>query len=227
MKKCNLIIRFFDISFSALAIIFFSPLFLLIVFILNFTGESKIFFFQRRVGLNKKIFKLIKFATMLENSPSIGTKNITLQDDPRVLPVGVFLRKYKINELPQLWNVINGDMSLVGPRPLTEDHFDLYDTNVKKKILKIKPGLTGISSIIFRNEQKLFKNKNKINLYKKLVMPYKAKLEIWFLKNHSLYTYFVCIFSTLLSIFLNRSNFLYRLLKSLPEPQSKLKKLLK
>ena len=119
--------RIFDLAFSSLALLVLSPLMIPLVLILRFSGEGEIFYKQNRVGLNSKSFGLLKFATMLKNSPNLGTGNMTIKNDPRILPLGNFLRKTKINELPQLLNIFLGDMSFIGPRPLTQDHFDRYN----------------------------------------------------------------------------------------------------
>ena len=108
--------RFFDVIFSGLALLVLSPLLVPIVLILMFSGEGEIFFFQERIGKDGKVFKLFKFATMLKDSPNIGTGTVTMKGDPRILPVGKFLRKTKINELPQLLNIFFGDMSVIGPQ---------------------------------------------------------------------------------------------------------------
>ena len=152
-------IRFFDIVFCSLAIIIIAPILLPIMILLKFTGEGEIFYFQTRVGVNKT-FELIKFATMLKNSPNMGTGSITIKDDPRILPFGRFFRKTKINELPQIITVLLGDMSLVGPRPLTKENFNFYSYDVKKILKSTKPGLSGIGSIVFRNEEEILQGKN-------------------------------------------------------------------
>ena len=118
--------RFFDILFSSFALLVLSPLLIPVVIILKFSGEGEVFFLQERIGKNGKLFKLFKFATMLKDSPNLGTGTVTMKDDPRVLPVGKFLRKTKINELPQLLNIFFGDMSVIGPRPLTAETFGSY-----------------------------------------------------------------------------------------------------
>ena len=141
-------IRVLDLILSLTTLFIIMPLLIIISIILKFTGEGYIFYKQSRIGFKGKEFKIIKFATMLKNSPSIGTKNITTKNDPRVLKVGKFLRKTKLNELPQIFNVIFNDMSLIGPRPLTRDGFVNYSKQVKEGIKTIKPGLSGIGSII-------------------------------------------------------------------------------
>ena len=119
----NPLTRIFDILISLSALFILSPVLIPIMFLLRFTGEGDIFYLQTRIGLNKKRFEVIKFATMLKDSPNMGTGPITTRNDPRVLPVGRVLRKTKINELPQLINIIMGTMSIVGPRPLMEKQF--------------------------------------------------------------------------------------------------------
>ena len=118
--------RLLDIFFSSLAIFIFSPILICIVIILRFTGEGEVFFLQDRVGKDKKNFTLFKFATMLKDSENIGTGTITLHNDPRILPFGSFLRKTKLNELPQLFNILNGTMSVIGPRPQTKRCYEAF-----------------------------------------------------------------------------------------------------
>lgn len=219
-------IRFFDILLSFIGLFVLSPIIFFFIIILRFTGEREIFFYQQRIGFKGKKFKLIKFATMRKNSPYIGTKNITLLNDKRVLPLGKFLRIYKINEITQLFNILKGDMTIVGPRPLTEDIFNMYDFKTKKILNNTKPGLTGLSSIFFRDEEKIFSEKKDIKLYKKLVTPYKAKLERWFNKNNSVHLYFFCIFSTIFCVFFKKFNLL-EYLYNVPKPNNKLKKIFK
>lgn len=133
--------RFFDILFSGVALLVFAPLLVPIVICLRFTGEAEIFFLQQRVGKEGKPFDLLKFATMLKNSPHMATGTVTVKNDPRILPMGHFLRKTKINEMPQLVNILKGDMSIIGPRPQTQRCFDAFSKNVQKEIVKVRPGL--------------------------------------------------------------------------------------
>ena len=213
--------RFFDLFFSSLALFVFSPLLILIILILSFTGEKKIFFFQERFGKGGRNFKIIKFVTMLENSPNIGTGTVTVKNDKRILPFGKFLRKTKINELPQLFNVLKGDMSLIGPRPLTYQTFKIYSDSVKKEITKIRPGLSGVGSIIFRNEEEIINNNcDPIKFYRDIISPYKGELEKWYIKNCNLRNYFLLIFITIFVVILPSNNFIWILLKDLPSPPS-------
>ena len=147
--------RILDIIFACIALAILLPLFIPVILILILTGENKVFYLQNRVGFKNKNFKIIKFVTMLSNSENIGTGSLTLKNDPRVLPFGSFLRKTKINELPQIINIIKGDLSIVGPRPQMRVDFEKYSKNIQKKIYNVKPGLTCIGSIIFRDEESL------------------------------------------------------------------------
>ena len=145
--------RLFDCILSAFAILVFCPIGFVLAVILRSTGEGEIFYRQKRIGRGAKPFGVLKFATMLKDSPSLGTGTITAKGVPRVLPFGKFLRKTKLNEIPQLWNIFIGDMSIVGPRPLTKETRDYIPVEILKQIQDVQPGLTGIGSIIFRDEE--------------------------------------------------------------------------
>ena len=147
--------RFCDILFSSILLIILSPLLIPIMICLKFTGEGYIFYKQERVGFKNKKFSILKFATMLKDSPNMAGGVITTKKDPRITPLGGFLRKSKINELPQLINIFLGDMSFVGPRPVMQISFNAYPPEVQSVIYNVKPGLTGIGSIIFRDEEEL------------------------------------------------------------------------
>lgn len=215
--------RALDIFLSLCAFVALLPVFLLTSLILRFTGEGHIFYLQPRVGRNNEIFMLTKFATMLKNSPNMGTGEITVVNDPRVLPVGHFLRKTKINELPQLINIIKGDMSVVGPRPLTERNFAYYSQEARKRLSSVRPGLTGVGSIVFRNEEQYLRaHENPMDFYAKVIKPYKAQLEIWYLDRRTLGLYFTIIFLTAWVVFFARSKLPEKLLADLPEPPIKI-----
>ena len=210
--------RILDLTFSALGIVILSPLLFPIALILKFTGEGEVFYFQTRVGINGKNFNLLKFATMMKNSSSIGAGVITVKDDPRVLPLGKILRKTKINELPQLWNILVGDMSLVGPRPMVPDTFANYPRDAQKILNTVKPGLTGIGSIIFRDEEKLLDGKKDSKVfYDENITPHKAVLEIWFVNNNSLLLYFKIIFITVWVVAFPQSNISHLVFKGIPK----------
>ena len=126
---------------------------------------------------------------MLKNSLDIGTGSITLENDFRVTKFGKFLRKTKINELPQIYNVIKGDISIVGPRPILEQDWELYPDHIINKIYDVKPGLTGIGSVVFRDEESLMsavKDSNYHDFYERVIAPYKGNLEMWYQKNQSM-----------------------------------------
>ena len=216
--------RFFDLFFSTTAIILFSPLLFPMAFLLLCTGEHKILYRQKRVGLNGVTFNLLKFATMLENSPNLPGGDITSGNDPRVLPLGKFLRKTKLNELPQLINIILGNISLVGPRPLTPNNFSFYDKKTQEIIKKVRPGLTGIGSIVFRDEESIIQNspKKPIDCYKEDISPYKGRLESWFIEKKSLAIYFIIIFLTANSVLFPTSKLVWRIFKDLPRPSNDL-----
>ena len=216
--------RFFDLLFSGVSLLLLSPLLLLTIIILRFTGEGEIFFLQERIGKNGKKFKLFKFATMLKNSPNIGTGTVTMKNDSRVLPLGKFLRKTKINELPQLLNILLGSMSVIGPRPLTDQAFGAYSDSTQRVITQVRPGLSGIGSIIFRGEEEIMHGATgSINFYANVISPYKGTLEEWFVSNKSLYIYFVAIFVTVWTVLIPSTKIVWRVFKQLPEPPDDLK----
>lgn len=220
-----MMLRLFDILLAGISLLFLSPLLLLITLILKLTGEGEIFFLQNRVGQNGKNFKLYKFATMLKDSPSMGTGTVTVKDDPRILPIGHFLRKTKINELPQLLNVFVGDMSIIGPRPQTKRCFEAFPHDTQTEIIKVKPGLSGIGSIVFRNEEEMIGvNNNPDKFYDEIVMPYKGLLEEWYVLNKSISLYFSLIALTIWIVLGFNSNLIWKFFKDLPSPPKELKK---
>ena len=219
--------RFFDIFFSGLALLVLSPFLVPIVLVLKFTGEGEIFFLQERVGKGGRVFKLFKFATMLKDSPNIGTGEVTMKGDPRVLPVGKFLRKTKINELPQLLNIFFGDMSVVGPRPLTAKTFDSYSAETKEVVKKVRPGLSGVGSIIFRDEEEIMHGSlASVDFYKNIIAPYKGSLEEWYISNKGIYIYFLAIFITVWAVVFPSTKIAWSVFKDLPEPPVELRQVL-
>ncbi len=211
--------RLLDILFSSLALLVLSPLLIPIAILLRLTGEGEIFYLQERIGKGGENFQLFKFATMLKNSPNIGTGTLTVKNDPRVLPIGGFLRKTKINELPQLLNIIKGDMSVVGPRPLTRRSFDAYPQNVQKIIVEVRPGLSGIGSIIFRDEEEMLHGQeDPIKYYNEVIAPYKGAVEEWYVAHQSLWNYLWIIFLTIWVVIFPSSKLVWRVFKGLPLP---------
>jgi lipopolysaccharide/colanic/teichoic acid biosynthesis glycosyltransferase len=209
--------RVFDILIATIALIFLSPLLIPTCIILLFTGEKEVFYKQKRVGYKNKHFYIWKFATMLKNSPGIGTGEITLRNDPRVTQFGKLLRITKLNELPQIINVFKGNMSIVGPRPLMEVSVKLYPEEIRDKIYNCKPGITGIGSLIFRDEEKMISDSADPRAMYATIYPYKGALEIWYQKNASLYTDVMIIFLTAWSIILPKNQLVGKVFKDLPK----------
>ena len=161
---------------------------------------------------------------MIKSSPNIGTRTITIENDPRVLNVGRFLRKTKINELPQLLNIVKGDMSVIGPRPLTIQQFGFYSNSIQAVIKQVRPGLSGVGSIIFRGEEDIMHGSTaSVDFYGEVIAPYKGALEVWFFSNKSLYIYFIAIFTTLWAVLFPNTELPWTVFKGLPEPPNELK----
>lgn len=216
--------RLLDIFLSLIAIVLLSPILTIVSIILKSTGENEIFYKQERVGKYGKTFGVLKFATMLKDSPNIGAGEITVKNDPRVLPFGKFLRKSKINELPQLWNIFVGDMSIVGPRPMVPNTYAKYDLYAQNRLNSVCPGLTGIGSIVFRDEEKLLEDKfNAQEFYSNHIIPYKTNLEIWYVDNASLSLYLKCIFITAWVVLFPKSKIHLNFLSNLPSMPDNLK----
>ena len=210
--------RFFDVLFSGLALVVVAPLLLPIMLILRLTGEGEVFYRQARIGLRGEHFELLKFATMLKDSPNIGSGEITLKEDPRILPFGKFLRKTKLNELPQLINILKGDLSVVGPRPQVPNTFAQYPEAAKQDIGEVRPGLSGVGSIVFRDEERyLDAQQDPHAFYRDVIIPYKAELEQWYVRNQSLRVYFEVILLTVWVILFSSSRMPWRVWKDLPE----------
>lgn len=216
--------RIFDIFFSAIAILVLLPLFAIVAIVLMLTGESEIFFLQERVGQNGIKFKIYKFATMLKDSPNMMNGSVTVNSDSRVLPVGKILRKTKINELPQLFNILIGDMSVVGPRPQTKICFDAYPDQLKLVISKVRPGLSGLGPIVFRGEENIIPQVDGNEFYNSVIAPYKAQVEAWYVENQNLIIYFSVILVTLWVILFPSSKAVWFVFKNLPVPPDNLKK---
>lgn len=219
--------RALDILFSSIALLILSPILIPVMIILRLTGEGEVFYCQQRVGCEGVMFGVWKFATMLKNSPNLGTGTVTLKGDPRVLPVGRFLRKTKINELPQLFNILNGTMSMIGPRPQTRRCFDAFPIVSQRAIVSVRPGLSGIGSIVFRNEEDLMHaDANPDRLYDHVIMPFKGRLEEWYAQNRTLGTYFKLIVLTVWVVVFPRPDVIWRVFPNLPCPERHLASLL-
>lgn len=217
--------RIFDIILSIVIILILSPVLIIIIVALSVTGEREVFYVQQRVGKGGSLFGAFKFATMVKNSSKMGTGLITTKDDPRVLPIGKILRKTKINEFPQLFNILIGDMSFVGPRPQVQKHFDVFPDHVKTEIIKIRPGLTGIGSIVFRDEESILERNRHLSYdecYSTLIAPYKGELELWYIKNRNILTYFLLIGITAWVVIFPNSKIYETIFPGLPKPLNEL-----
>lgn len=217
--------RIVDIFLSAIAIVILLPFWIPIMLILLLTGEHEVFYFQKRIGYKNKEFYIWKHATMLKNSEKMKGGLHTTRKDPRVLPFGAFLRKTKINELPQLINIFKGDMSIIGPRPLVDKTFTPYPKHVQENIYNVKPGLTGIGSIIFRDEESLLSETKMIpqEYYAKHISPYKGELELWYQENLTAWTDIKLVFCTAWVMLFPLSNLPFQIFKGLPAKPEELK----
>ena len=218
--------RVIDLFISLLAFIIFLPAFIPVSIILLLTGEHRVWYFQKRIGYKNRSFYIWKFATMLKDSPNMGTGSLTLRNDPRVTAIGKILRKTKINELPQIFNVLLGNMSIVGPRPQMEVDFLKFPKNIQKQIYNAKPGITGIGSIVFRDEELLISKNSEMDpheYYQKYIAPYKGEIEVWYQNHISFYTDMMIIFLTAWIIFRPKSNLPYKIFKDLPQKPQHLK----
>jgi lipopolysaccharide/colanic/teichoic acid biosynthesis glycosyltransferase len=218
-------IRFFDILFSFVAVIILFPFMIPVMIGLKLTGEHYIFYLQPRIGRGGEEFKIIKFATMLKNSPNMPGGFLTQKSDPRILPMGKFLRKTKINELPQLINILIGQMSFIGPRPQAKIHYDLYSAEVKRAINLIPSGLSGIGSIVFKDEEYILDQvqDNRNDFHDTVIAPYKGELELWYSKHRNIKTNFLLIFLTLWKLIRPESNLYLAFFKDIPAMPEELK----
>jgi len=214
--------RLADIIVSFIALLILSPLVIPIMIGLKLTGEGYIFYKQERLGYKNKKFDVLKFATMLKDSPNMGSGLITTKKDPRITPMGGFLRKSKINELPQIINVFLGDMSFVGPRPVMQKSFDQYPNDIQKIIYEVAPGITGIGSLIFRDEEDLItavkdKGGNIWDFYRNEIYPYKGQLEKWYQGNQSFVVDLKILFLTAWAIIFPETELAFEWFNGLPE----------
>ena len=188
-------IRFFDIIFSIIGLVILSPLFIVLYLLSRIESKGGGFYSQERIGKNGKPFKLYKFRSMRIGSDKKGLITIGEKDN-RITKTGFILRKYKLDELPQLWNVFIGDMSLVGPRPEVKKYTDLY-TEEQKQVLQVRPGITDWASIKYVDENKILgESKDPDEAYVNLIMPNKIKLNMVYIQHQTLGEYFKIIFTT-------------------------------
>jgi len=188
-------IRILDVFFSITGLVLLSPVLFIISVIILIESKGGIFYMQERIGKNGIPFKLFKFRSMAAGSDSKGLLTVGM-NDARITKSGQFIRKYKMDELPQLINVLKGEMSLVGPRPEVKKYVDLY-TETQRKVLSVKPGMTDLASIEFSNENELLENQeNPEEYYIQEIMPKKIELNMMFIENPNLINYFKLILKT-------------------------------
>lgn len=212
--------RSLDILLALVIMVLLSPVLLIVSVILRFSGEGEIVFSQQRVGRGGRMFALHKFATMLKDSPNIGLGTITMKNDPRVLPIGRYLRKTKINELPQIFNILKGDMSFVGPRPQAAGPFSMFPEADKPVITQVRPGLTGLGSVIFRDEESLLEDmENSREFYAEEIMLYKAKVERYYVASASLRTYIALFLITIWVVLVPSTGLVWKVFADLPRPE--------
>lgn len=210
--------RFFDVLISGIAVVILTPLLSPVMLALRISGEGDVFYRQKRIGYHNTTFGIWKFATMLRDSPNLGTGSLTVRGDPRVTRVGRSLRATKINEVPQLLNVLTGDMSFVGPRPQVQVDYDGYPPHVRERIYDVRPGVTGIGSIVFRDEERLL-SKPGIDpraFYRDEIAPFKGELEMWYLEHKSLWLDARLMFLTVWVVLRPTSDVVYRTFRDLP-----------
>ncbi len=195
--------RILDIIFAVVGLILTCPLQLFFLFLVWEKDKSNPFYIAKRVGINGKIFNMIKIRTMIVNADLSGVDS-TSDNDPRITRIGSIIRRYKIDELPQLLNILIGDMSFVGPRPSVKRDTDLY-TNLELKLLSIKPGLTDVASIVFSDESKILSNSNDPDLsYHQLIRPDKSRLGLFYVENNNIFMDIQIILITIFSLISRR-----------------------
>ena len=221
--------RFFDFLFSLIGIILAAPIMAVAIVVLRFTGEGKVFFVQERVGHKNKPFNILKFTTMLSAAPAQKNKTNIGKRDPRITPIGAFFRNSKIDELPQMINVLKGDMSFVGPRPLMKiPDFVSYPPEVQASIYNVRPGITAIGSVVFRDEAQIIsqvkdEGKDPAEFKSKVIFPYKGKVEMWYNENQSFLVDFKILLLTAWTLIFPTSQMAYKLFDDLPERDDELK----
>jgi lipopolysaccharide/colanic/teichoic acid biosynthesis glycosyltransferase len=198
MNKFNKIVkRIFDLICSTLGLIVLSPVLIIIAIRIKTGSDGPVFFRQIRVGENNKEFEILKFRTMVVDAEKLG-RQITVGNDSRITKIGAFLRKYKLDELPQLINVFKGEMSLVGPRPEVPRYVKLYNEE-QKKVLEVKPGITDLASIRYRDENDLLgEAENPDEFYINIIMPDKLALNLEYINKNNVFFDIYIIFKTII-----------------------------
>jgi diguanylate cyclase (GGDEF)-like protein len=196
-KGINAIVkRLFDIVTALIGLIVLSPFFVFIAILIKKDSPGPVFYWGPRVGRKGKIFQILKFRTMYENPESYKGPRVTSKDDPRITPFGNWLRETKVNELPQLWNVLKGEMSMVGPRPEDPEIAKNWPAEARSKVLSIRPGITSPASVLYHDEEKLLSQKNALSDYYLSILPNKLRLDQLYVSHHSFFSDLDTIFWT-------------------------------
>ena len=196
--------RLFDMVLAAIGVVMFSPILAVIAILIKLEDRASVFYRGLRIGRQGKPFRVYKFRTMVVNAEKIGGPS-TSDDDPRITRIGKHLRKYKLDELPQLFNVLKGDMSFVGPRPEVKSEVDLY-TPQERELLTVRPGITDYASIEFHDEGAILKGSaDPHEAYRLLIRPRKIELGLQYVREHSLLTDLRILWLTGATLFMSRA----------------------
>lgn len=222
MRVYSIIKRALDIAVSGVSILLLVPVWVPIAVVLKLTGDHDVFYGQTRIGLGNRHFKIWKFVTMVRNAETMAGGMHTTQGDPRVTRFGRFLRKTKLNELPQIFNILFGDMSFVGPRPQVDETFAPFPEEVRARIYTVRPGLTGIGSLVYRDEERILSQCGKRGVtvkycYEQEIAPHKGALEMWYLKHISFWTDLKLILATAWVVLFPESGLVERTFAGLPK----------
>lgn len=224
----SLLKRFFDFLFALIGILIVSPILAVAIVVLRFTGEGNVFFVQERIGYKNKPFNIYKFTTMLSATPEQKNNTNIGKRDPRITPIGAFFRMSKIDEFPQMFNVLKGDMSFVGPRPqMLEPDFSSFPPEVQANIYNVRPGITSIGSVVFRDEAQIISQlkdlgKDGADFKRNVIFPYKGYLEMWYNKNQSFWVDFKILLLTAWTLIFPTSQMAYKLFDDLPKRDNEL-----
>lgn len=196
----NVARRMLDVGISLLGILFLSPILLLLAVLIKRDSPGPIFYWGERVGRQGHPFGILKFRTMYETGESYNGPRVTGQGDPRITPFGQWLRDTKVNELPQLWNVLKGDMSLVGPRPEDRDFVGHWPAEAREVLLSVRPGITSPASVLYRDEERLLQAGNVVDQYLKIILPSKLRLDLIYVHHRSFLTDLDVLFWTVMTL---------------------------
>ena len=221
MKIYPFLKRGFDMAVSGIGILLLTPIWLPIVVVLKLSGDHDVFYGQTRIGLGNRHFKIWKFVTMVRNAETMAGGMHTTQGDPRVTRIGRLLRKTKLNELPQVFNILFGDMSIVGPRPQVDETFAPFSDEVRARIYTVRPGLTGVGSLVYRDEERILSQCERRGVtvkycYEQEIAPHKGALEMWYLDHISLWTDLKLVFATAWVVLFPASRLVERWFPGLP-----------